>query len=569
MFHSEEFEKQAELHARFGKGNAHLVWVMSMYLDEPDPEQLGVDCLTDQPNDKKLDFIYLDRDDRRVVFAQGYCTDKNGGAAPANKASDLNTAAAWLVSGDLSKVPVDLADSIRECRTAIEQGDVDQVELLYVHNMMESKNVRDELDTARKHLEKGLADFEIQVSSKEVGLEECERLFVARESGILVKEDVTVPSAISFEEAGPNWRAGIISLPASWLFEQFHKYGQPLFSANYRGFLGVSKRRKINAAIRQTAENSPLDFWVFNNGITLLTLGYKTLGNTTVLSGCSIINGAQTTGSLSSIDTTKHDLKSTKVLARIVACGHQETVRNIVRYNNTQNEITTWDQYSNTETQKRLGDEFRALGHVYSLKRGFGQSISGLGIEVVAQPLLAFGGDLDDAVRGKNAIFDRKASYNRAFEGKSARHILFVFTLSRAIDDLRSDLKMLNSEGKLIKAQEKQLRIARSVRFKFFFMAVVAASLESALKRKIDIETIGFSDATSTAKNKTIEELASAWKPLVSSIFSLLATQIGDDPAEVLSDSSKVEGISETISGLALAANLSDQPTFKEFEGLL
>jgi hypothetical protein len=569
MLHSDEFEKQTDLHARFGKGNAHLVWVMSMYLDEPDPEQLGVDCLTDQPNDKKLDFIYLDRDDRRVVFAQGYFTDKNGGAAPANKASDLNTAAAWLVSGDLSKVPADLADSIRECRTAIDQGNVDQVELLYVHNMTESKNVRDELDTARKHLEKGLVVFEIQVSSKEIGLEECERLFVARESGILVKEDLTVPSAISFEEAGPNWRAGIISLPASWLFEQFHMYGQPLFSANYRGFLGVTKRRKINAAIKLTAENSPLDFWVFNNGITLLTLDYKPVGNTTVLSGCSIINGAQTTGSLSSIDSTKHDLKNIKVLARIVACGHQETVRNIVRYNNTQNEITTWDQYSNTETQKRLSDEFRALGHVYSLKRGFGQSISGLGIEVVAQPLLAFGGDLDDAVRGKNTIFDRKASYNRAFEGKSARHILFVFTLSRAIDDIRSELKMLNSEGKLIKAQEKQLRIARSVRFKFFFMAVVALSLESALKRKIDIETISFSNTTSTAKNKTIEELASAWRPLVSSIFSLLATQIGDDPAEVLSDSSKVAKISETISGLALAANLSEQSASNDFVALL
>ena len=570
MLHLEEFDRQTSLHQRFGRGNAHLVWVMSMYLDEPDPEQMGVDCLTDQPNDKKLDFVYLDQDGRRVVFAQGYCAKEAGGTAPANKASDLNTAAAWLVSGDLTKVPSDLADAIRDCRAAIEQGDIDQVELLYVHNLAESKNVRDELETARKHLEKGMSTHDVQILCKEIGIEECERLFIARESGILVKEEIFIPSVISFEESGPHWRAGIVSLPASWLYEQFHKYGQPLFSANYRGFLGVSKRRKINAAIKQTAESTPEDFWVFNNGITLLTLDYKTLkDSTTKITGCSVINGAQTTGSLGQIDITRHDLSKVKVLARIVACGDQETVRNIVRYNNTQNEITTWDQYSNTETQKRLGDEFRELGHMYSLKRGFGQSITGLGIEVVAQPLLAFGGDLDDAVRGKNTVFDRKASYNRAFEGKSARHVLFVFTLARAIDELRAELKMLNSQGRLIKPQEKQLRIARSVRFKYFFMAVIATSLEATLRRQVDIETIGFSDAVSNAKNMTVEELSMKWKPIVSSLFSLLATQVGDDPAEVLSDSSRVKSLSETLSGLALAANLADQPAFKEFAGLL
>lgn len=138
-----------------------------------------------------------------------------GGKAPANKASDLNTAAVWLVSGDLAKVPADLADTIRECRAAIEQGDIDQAELLYVHNLTESKNVRDELETARKHLEKGLAGQDIQILSKEIGIEECERLFVARERGLLVKDEITIPSIISFEEHGPHWRAGIVSLPAN------------------------------------------------------------------------------------------------------------------------------------------------------------------------------------------------------------------------------------------------------------------------------------------------------------------------------------------------------------------
>ncbi|MEB1609571.1 AIPR family protein [Xanthomonas campestris pv. campestris] len=569
MHHLVDFAKQTQLHDEFGKGNAHLVWIMAMYLDEPDPRQLAVEALTDQPNDKKLDLLYLDRDERRIVFAQGYFTEKKDGMAPANKASDLNVAAAWLLTGELQDVPPDLADVIRECRAAIESAEIDSIELVYVHNMAESKNVRDELKTAKQYLEKGLADTSIQVSSKEVCIEEAERLFIARESGILIKDEISIPVKVLFEESGPLWQAAIVSLPASWLHDQFHKYQQPLFSANYRGFLGVSKRRKINAAIKNTAENSSADFWVFNNGITILTHEYKKGKSETLISGCSIINGAQTTGSLSQIDPKKTDLNEVRVLARIVSSSDQETIRSIVRFNNTQNEITTWDQYSNTETQKRISGEFESLGHRYSLKRGFGQSISGLGIEVVAQPSLAFAGQLDDANRGKNTIFDRKASYNRAFEGKSARHILFVYTLSRAIDDLRSDLKKANSEGKLLKAEEKQHRIARSVRFKYFFMSVVGGALESVIGQPINLETASFSKDASNSKNYTVEELAAFWKPVARSLFSLLASQLPDDPSEILNNPGKAKELADTIGAMASAANVSEQPAFKKFSELM
>jgi len=92
---------------------------------------------------------------------------------------------------------------------------------------------------------------------------------------------------------------------------------------------------------------------------------------------------------------------------RLINSNDQETVRNIVRFNNTQNEITTWDPYSNSDDQQRLQDEFKSLGHNYSLKRGFGESLSGIGIEVVAQLLLAFAGDFQEANRGKNGVFER------------------------------------------------------------------------------------------------------------------------------------------------------------------
>ena len=441
FIHLNDFSKQQTLEDTFSEGNAHLVWVMSMYLDAPDPKQLGIDSLTDGPNDKKLDFLHLDTDNRRIVFVQGYYSSKKGGEAPANKASDLNTAAAWLLSGDLTQLASTLADSIRLCRQALEAGEIDEVELLYVHNLLESKAVQNELDTAKAHLAKGLSKLDIQISAKEIGLKECEKLYLAKTSAIVVLDEIILPSKIGFEESGPNWNAAITSVPGTWLNSQYKKYGTQLFSANYRGFLGVSKRRKINSGIQRTAEFRPEDFWVFNNGVTILTLGYKPIAKGTKITGCSIINGAQTTGSIGSVDPRK-DISNIQVLARIVACKDAETIKEIVRFNNTQNEITTWDQYSSNESQKSLVAEFFALGHTYSVKRGFGESLSGLGIEVVAQPTLAFEGHFEDAHRGKNSIFERKATYGKAFEGKSARHVLLAYTLAQAIDAVRQDLKV-------------------------------------------------------------------------------------------------------------------------------
>jgi hypothetical protein len=101
MNYLDKFRKEAELIKQFGEGNAYLIWTMSMYLDHPDPIELGSEALTDGSDDKKIDFIRLDRELNKIVFAQGYYSSKQNDSAPANKASDLNTASAWLISGDI------------------------------------------------------------------------------------------------------------------------------------------------------------------------------------------------------------------------------------------------------------------------------------------------------------------------------------------------------------------------------------------------------------------------------------------------------------------------------------
>lgn len=71
MRHLEEFKKtMKDLIIEQGEGNAHLAWVMALYLDSNDVQALATENITDGKGDKKIDFIYLG--DGRLIIAQSY-----------------------------------------------------------------------------------------------------------------------------------------------------------------------------------------------------------------------------------------------------------------------------------------------------------------------------------------------------------------------------------------------------------------------------------------------------------------------------------------------------------------
>ena len=453
---------------------------------------------------------------------------KNSDSAPANKASDLNTACAWLLAGDVSLVPAKLREIILACRSAIEQGEVDFIDLLYVHNLPESVNVSRELQTAEEYLRTNIANDRVLVKSHEFGRSKIQHLLAAQDSHIEVMDKIPFPGKLGIVEKGGTWNAAVTTISGSWVHELYAKYGDKLYSANYRGFLGADGRRRVNSGIRESIEKTPADFWAFNNGITILTLKLDQSKKGAVeLSGISVINGAQTTGSIGSMDSSKTKLADVNVLCRVIECSDQPTIDKIVRFNNTQNVITTWDQFSNDQEQRRIGDEFTDLGFNYSRKRGFTGGGDQIGIEQVLQPLLAYHGRPQDAVRGKNQLFVQKQLYQNAFDGKKARHILFVHALSRAIDNKRLELKAKSNDGTLIAVEEKQMALLRNLNFKPFLMTVVANSLETIVGVPCDPFTVGFKPQQ--AKNTTVAELSARWVPVVDTIMPLLTAVVQPD----------------------------------------
>jgi hypothetical protein len=91
-------------------------------------------------------------------------------------------------------------------------------------------------------------------------------------------------------------------ISASDVAKWYSDHGNNLFSGNIRHFLG--ERSDVNNGIADTLQNSPDNFWYFNNGITLIAEGFKrqAIGSADKsvgifeCKGVTIVNGAQTVG---------------------------------------------------------------------------------------------------------------------------------------------------------------------------------------------------------------------------------------------------------------------------------
>ena len=148
MSYKDDFESRSTLLNTYGN-NALLLYALELRFEIADIFSVAGDALTDGGEDKKCDLIYIDQDTGIAVIAQGYMKQKvqEGDLAPENKASDLNTAAAWVFSQEPESVPERIRDQVRELQNAIKDDLVSTVYFWYVHNLNEMNNpyLREEL----------------------------------------------------------------------------------------------------------------------------------------------------------------------------------------------------------------------------------------------------------------------------------------------------------------------------------------------------------------------------------------------------------------------------------------
>jgi len=523
--------------SKFG-ADALLLFALQMRFGIEDILTVAENSLTEGSDDKKVDLVYIDSESEHAVIAQTYMSEKMGKKkAPTDKATGLNTAVSWLLSRPISGLPETIKSHAEELRQAIGEGSIKYIHIWYVHNLPESVNVKDELATVEHTANAAIKAYFpssaiVGIQALEVGTNTLEQWYKSILMPILVSEEFTIPISGGFEISNGDWKAYVTSIPARWLYEQFQSYKTMLFSANVRDYLGSRKvDADINNGIKKTAHDDSGHFWVYNNGITVLVHKFeeKKKGDKIeiYIKGFAIVNGSQTTGAIGSLEKPPAD--NAKVQVRFITCNNQKTLHDIVKYNNSQNKITAPDFRSGDRIQIRLVNEFRDIPLVeYTPRRGgYVDAIKrrpyALPAVTAGQALAAFHSDPDIAYHEKSHMWEDDKLYTRYFGDQTkAKHIIFAYSLLRAVENKKLDLREKHKKNSLLDVEKKQLEFFRKRGSTFLMTSAISKSLETLLNKPIPNL---FSKAFKS--NLSPEQAIKKWAPIVEIASAFTESLVG------------------------------------------
>lgn len=557
--------------------NAIGLFALALRYQVDDLHSVAADAITDGSDDKKCDLLHIDPDEGVAVIAQCYKSTKERPAAPASKASDLNTAVGWLLQRPLKDIPSRLRAVARELRNAIEEQTIHDLQIWYIHNLPESANVGDEMHTVEAQAKTAIDlirnGSNVSVSAREVGTNTLEEWYRDTLSPILVSEHFSIPVENGFEIAGTRWKAFVTAIPGTFLRRIYRKYGSKAFSANVRDYLGSRRSdANINNGIKKSAENSPEDFWVYNNGVTILVNDYEfddgaRLKPRLKIKGLSIVNGAQTTGALGSLK--KRPDAAVKVPARFVQTPDSELVRNVIQFNNSQNKIAASDFRSTDRIQKRLKEQVAKIPDAeYEGGRRGGQSDvikrnkRLLPSYTVGQALAAFHGDPVVAYNQKSHIWVSDRLYSKYFnENTTGVHLVFAYSLLRAVENQKKRLvdKHKQNPDSLTDQESQLLDYFRHRGSTYLLVSAIASSLEAIMGHKIsNVFRLSFGEGVSP------KEGAEIWSKIVE-VTSPFCAQLSEAFSDGLKNTEKVNSAQRTFVSLVQATVSVNKAVFDKF----
>lgn len=153
-------------------------------------------------------------------------------------------------------------------------------------------------------------------------------------------------------------------------------HGDALYERNIRSFMG--HKTDVNASMRDTLQNSAVDFFFLNNGVTALALIIEPKGNRggkkkVKIKGLSIINGAQTISTCTRLiqNNPTIDVDQAKVLLTLVKTDPEgEFGKSITRARNHQNPVHYSNFVALDPIQEKIRRELALINYSYVYRAG-------------------------------------------------------------------------------------------------------------------------------------------------------------------------------------------------------
>ncbi|HAS8224284.1 AIPR family protein [Vibrio vulnificus] len=482
--------------------NKVAIYALELFFGLEDVLNTLSSAVTGGSDDAKTDILFVNRDEGCIVLIQAYEAQTFKKSAKGNKGADLSYAMNVLLSTNDSDIPKGILPHVMDAREALKSGKINMIHVWYLHNLPESEQIKQQMAPivapARELLKPYQNnEFSIDISVKEIGLETLDVFYKSSKQAIIIDDVIPLDGTKGFQVAHADWDTFVTTVSGDWLAKLYRNYDKTqLFSANVRGFMGANNKdndKVINAGIQTSAKNTPIDFFVFNNGITALVHDFSLdEQDPTVLKsikGISIVNGAQTTGSLGSLDK-EISLADIEVGVRFIKCENKEKIESITRYNNSQNKVIQSDFRANDSIQKRLREEFELLesAEYDGGLRGFVSKDRKLKVDAhsAAQALMSWHGNPSDSYHKKMAIWDNDDLYSKAFSSTvTAGHILFVYTLLEAVNLLKDELRVKDKKGQTLQNEKEFLAFLNERGSAFLIIHGMSKIIETILETNV------------------------------------------------------------------------------------
>lgn len=196
------------------------------------------------------------------------------------------------------------------------------------------------------------------------------------------------------------------------------------FEENVRDYLGENR---TNIDIARTLENqeSP-DFWLLNNGITMLSSHATSYDSRIDVENVQIVNGLQTTNTIYQHYCAHPKDQSERLLLVKIICSTEDSVRNqIIQATNNQSQIPLYSLHATDKIQKDIEDVLLANELYYERRTNYYKN-QGCSEDKIFSPLYLAAGYISlvlklphRAASLKSKFMNKPKQYEKVFSDKA------------------------------------------------------------------------------------------------------------------------------------------------------